>query len=269
MPTLESVTQDNLFCMFKGEPGTRKSTQALSFPLPQYWISTDQKMNALRLPARNWGIDMKQVEYDDYSDWSKVEVKLSQLQVNCPYKTVIVDSITSNGDVINLQTKRMKGGTKRQDGSEKGMRIGGIAVNSIEDYKAEASAFQDLIAALKDIHKFHKINIILIAHVIGARKPDENTPATHFARIIVTGGQIISAKIPAYCSEVYHFNIDQNIDISKEGDYGLYTVHTGYDFARTSLELPRKVVFKDKPLYETYLKSAIELDKKTPTLTKF
>ena len=46
MPTMDSVTFfDALYCMFKGEPGTRKSTQALSFPGPQYWFSWDRKMN--------------------------------------------------------------------------------------------------------------------------------------------------------------------------------------------------------------------------------
>ena len=268
MPTLDSVNQDALFVMFKGEPGTRKSTQALSFPLPQYWISTDRKMDALKLPARKWGIDMKKVSYDDFTEFAKIKHKLEQLQVNCPFKTVILDSITSEGDVINIGTKKAKSGTKRQDGSEKGAVIGGISVNSIEDYKAEASAFQDIIALTKDIKEFHKVNVILIAHVIAARKNDEKTAVTHFARVIVTGGQVISAKIPAYCSEVYHFNIEQNFDVDQEGKYALYTVHTGHDFARTSLPLDRKIIFNDEPLYEKWIKPAIALNNQAPP-TKF
>ena len=270
MPTLDTVVHDHLFCMFKGEPGTRKSTQALSFPLPQYWFSTDQKMDALKLPARKWGIDMKQVNYDDYTDYGKLRIKLEQLQVNCPFRTIIMDSITSEGDVINRGTLKAKQGTKRQDGSDKGGMIGGIPVNSIEDYKAEASAFQEIIALLKDISNFHKVNIILIAHVISARKLDDKAPITHFSRVIVTGGQTISAKIPAYCSEVYHFNVEGEINVDQEGKYGLYTVHTGHDFARTSLPLERRIIFNDRPIYDTYIKPAIDLSNKTAIpITKF
>ncbi|MEM3038650.1 MAG: AAA family ATPase [Thermoplasmata archaeon] len=257
---LDDVNQDHLFCLFKGEPGTRKSTAALSFPTPQYWFSIDKKMDALLLPGRKWGIDFSKVEYDDYSDWIGIRRKLEQLQTNCPYRTIIVDSITSCGDAINRQTMRMKSGTKSANGKEKGVQVGGIPVNTIEDYKAEASAFQELIAILKDIHSFHGVNIILIAHVIGERQDESSS--THFSRIIVTGGKIISAKIPAYCSEIYHFNIERKLDLDKEGDYALLTVHTGADFARTALPLPPKIVFNEHPLYPTYLKPAIEQNKK-------
>jgi hypothetical protein len=269
MPTLDTVTQDQLFCMFKGEPGTRKSTQALSFPTPQYWISTDQKMDALILPGKSWGVDFKQVQYDDFTDWSNIHKKLEQLQVNCPFKTIICDSITSHGDVINRQTMRLKAGTTTKSGADKGMQVGGIPVNTMEDYKAEASAFMEMTALLKDIHKFHKVNIILIAHVIGERKLEEAQASTHFSRIIVTGGKIISAKIPSYCSEVYHFNIEKAIDTNKEGQYGLLTVHTGFDYARTSLPLAPRVIFNNEPIYEKYLKPAIEKNKNTQPITKF
>jgi hypothetical protein len=161
-------------------------------------------------------------------------------------------------------------GTTNKSGGEKGMSIGGIPVNTMDDYKAEASAFQELISILKDINNFHGVNIILIAHVIGARQGESAKGSTHFARIIVTGGQIISAKIPSYCSEVYHFNIEQEMDMEKEGNYGLLTVHTGSDFARTSLELPQKIIFGNEPLYDTFLKPAIDKMKLSPeVVTKF
>jgi len=269
MPSLADVNHDaGLFCMFKGEPGTRKSTQALSFPGPQYWISTDQKMEALILPAKEWGIQPNHVDYDDYSKYDPIKMKLYQLKLNCDYKTIVLDSVTTTGDVINLQTINMKTGTTTVDGAEKGMKIGGIRVNSLEDYKAEAAAFQDTLAALKDIHKFHKVNIIIIAHVVGERKKEE-IGVTAQSRIIITGGKAISGKISAYCTEVYHFDIQTEFDVEKEGKYGLLTVHTGVDYARTSLPLPRRITFDNKPLYATHLKPAIEKLNQTSTLTSF
>lgn len=251
MPTLDSVKLEALFTMLKGEPGVRKSTQALSYPTPQYWISTDQKMEALVLPAKRWGISMKDIQYDDYTDWDKPKAKLEQLQVNCPFKTIIVDSVTTIGDSINRQTRKFK------QADSKGKSVGGISTNSIEDYMAEASAFQELIALLKDIHKFHNINVILIAHVVGQRKDSDDNKLTHHSRVIITGGDKISGKIAAYMTEVYHFNIKPQFEADKEGQYALMTVHTGNDYARTSLPLPQEIVFNNEPLYEKFILPAI------------
>jgi len=251
MPSLADEKLDALFTMLKGEPGTRKSTCALSYPTPQYWVSTDQKMESMVLPAKRWGVKTRDITYDDYTDWDKVNAKLKQLQVNCPYKTVIVDSITSIGDAMTSQVKK----SKRAEGQ--GKTIGGIPVSGLEEFNAESSAFQELIAQLKDINKFHGVNIIMIAHVLGARKDNEANKLTHHSRIIVTGAEKISAKLASYMTEVYHFNIKPAFEADKEGSYTLLTTHTGNDYARTSLPLPKEVEFNDQPLYERWIAPAI------------
>lgn len=253
MPTLDTVSLDALFTMLKGEPGTRKSTQALSYPTPQYWISTDRKMEALQLPAKRWGISMRDVHYDDFTDWDRPKAKLEQLQVNCPYRTIIVDSVTSIGDNMTGQVK----GMKKSKGE--GKVIGNINVSGLEEYNAEASAFQELIALLKDIHAFHKVNVILIAHVVGQRKNDDANKLTHHSRVIITGGDKISGKIASYMTEVYHFNVEADFDVdSGQGKFGLFTSHTGNDYARTSLPLERRIMFNNEPLYEKWVKPAID-----------
>ncbi len=269
MPTLQDIKLNSLYCLFKGEWGTRKSSQALSFPSPQYWFSYDQKMESLLRPGKKFGIDFaKDVTYDDYNDWQGARKKLEQLQTNCPYRTVVIDSITSMGDAVNRQTLKLKGGTTTSTGSEAGKRIAGIPVNSIEDYNAEASVFQELIALTKDIQKAFKVNIILIGHVI---RTDEKslTGTTHVARTLVTGGKKAAAKIPGYCAEVYHFNIQTSLDANAGGKYGLITEHAGEDYARTSLPLPREILFGDKPLYDTWIKPAIETLMKETPISKF
>jgi hypothetical protein len=250
MPTLDQAGSEVLFTMLKGEPGTRKSTEALSYPTPQYWISTDQKMEALTLPMKRWGVNPKEITYDDYTDWSKPRAYLEKLQVNCSFRTIIVDSITSIGDNMNRETIKQK----RSDNTG-GKKIGNIYVPGIEEYNAEASAFQELIAILKDIHKFHKVNIILIAHVVGQRNKDNDTnKLTHHSRVIITGGDKISGKIASYMTEVYHFNIEADFNVdSGEGKFGLFTQHTGNDYARTSLPLERKIQFNNEPLYERWI----------------
>lgn len=258
MPDLSTVTNDAQYALMKGEPGLRKSTCALSYPCPQYWFSFDQKMQSLLIPMRAWGIDPKEVQYDDYKEWNPALVKLKQLQINCPYKTIVIDSITSCADAINRQTLRIKGGT--------GKAIAGIPVNSIEDFNAEDSALKELIALTKDIKTFHKINVILIAHVI-QKEIKSSDGKTHMSRMIVTAGKGIAQKIPAYCEEVYHFNIKTDFDPSKGGQYALLTTHTGDDFARTSLPLPNEIIFGSDPLYDKWIKPAIEQQKQQPTTT--
>jgi hypothetical protein len=268
MPTLDEVKGDQgLFYLFKGEPGTRKSTQALSFPTPQYWFSHDKHMHSLVLPMKKWGVDAKQVHYDNYTDWAAMETKLKQFQERCPYKTLIVDSVTSEGDSINDQVISLKGNIKKGEG-EQLRNIGGIEVNSLEDYKAEASAFRDTIAYLKDISGYHKINVILIAHVVGTR-PNEKDNSSYFTRIIVTGGKVISAKIPAYCDEIYHFYVEPDVDLKKEGKYALITRNNGSDYARTGLPLPQQIAFGDNSLYERWVQPAITQLANEKPLSKF
>lgn len=256
MPNMFDINPEPQYVLMKGEPGTRKSTCALSYPGPQYWFSYDQKMEALIRPMRNWGIDPKMVEYDDYTDWNKAKSKLEILQSNCKYKTLVIDSITSLGDAINRQTLKIKYGTKSNTGADKGKLIGGIAVNSIEDFNAEASALQELLALTKDIHKFHKINVILIAHIIQTEQKSPNGQ-THMSRLIVTGGKKVAAKIPSLCPEIYHFNIESGHVVGQGGAYTLLTAHTGDDFARTSLPLDGKIQFGDDSLYKNWIEPAI------------
>src|SRR3990170_1698891 len=263
MSNLSNLDPSIIYALLKGEPGTRKSTAALSFPKPQYWFSWDKKMRALLLPMRHWSIDPTQIEYDDYTDWEAGRRKLEQFQVNCKFKTLIVDSITSLGDSINRQTLKLKSGTTTQSGKEAGKRIAGIPVNTIEDFNSETSALQELIALTKDIAGYHKINIILIAHVIQTeqRSPDGET---HMSRLIVTGGKKIAAKIPAYCDEIYHFQTKSGFVAGAGGDYSLLTQHTGDDYARTSLPLDKEIVIKNDPLYDKYLIPAIKKMQESP-----
>jgi hypothetical protein len=263
MNTLDQADPRLIYAMFKGEPGTRKSTCALSFPSPQYWFSWDQKMNGILIPAKQWNIDVKKIHYDDYSDWNAAKAKLEAFQLNCDYQTLVFDSLTSCADMTLRQTLKLKAGVTRQSGAKAGKLIAGISINEIEDYAAESSALQELIALTKDIQKYQKsrgkfLNIILIAHVVQAEYRNTTTGETHISRTIVTAGKKVAPKIPAYCSEVYHFNIKKGFEADAGGKYALLTQHTGDDFARTALPLDKEIIFEDRPLYQDYILPAIE-----------
>lgn len=272
MPNLSQVDPRVIYAMFKGEPGTRKSTQALSFPGKQYWFSWDRKMQSLIVPMRLWNIDPSLIDYDDYADWNSAKAKLERFQTDCPYDVLIFDSITSCADMTLRQTLKMKSGVTRQSGQAAGMQIAGIAINEIEDYNAESSALNELIAITKDIqdYKYRQgtiVTIILIAHIMEVTKQVNNKQV--MSRTIVTAGKRVAAKLPAYCSEVYHFGMEKSIIEGGEGDLIIRTQHSGNDFARTALNLPNEIKFGADPLYKKWIAPAIaKLKEKQPEITR-
>lgn len=256
MPNMTSVNFDSLYVMLKGEPGTRKSTQALSFPKPQYWFSWDRKMSSIYLPMLKWNVDPKLIDYDNYEDWTRARQKLEVFKSHCPFRTLIFDSITSMCDATLRQTLVAKYGKSRSSGASAGKMIAGIAVNELEDYNAESSALMELIALTHELRNLHHVNIILIAHVIQAEYRNTSNNTTHIARQIVTASKKTASRIPAYVGEIYHFNIKKEFDGG--GAYSLLTSHTGDDFAKTELGLEKEIIFKDNPIYDTYIKPAID-----------
>jgi hypothetical protein len=147
---------------------------------------------------------------------------------------------------------------KQKSAEGMGKKIGSIYVPGLEEYNAEASAFQDLMDILKDVQSYHKIHVVVIAHVVGQRKDDEKNKLTHHSRVIITGGDKISGKIASYMTEVYHFNVETDFNVdSGEGKFTLVTQHLGNDYARTSLPLERKIAFNNEPLYDKWIEPAI------------
>lgn len=257
---MESVQNDVHYSLFKGEPGTLKSTEALSYPKPQFWMSWDRKMNALVRPMRAWGINPKDIEFEDFGEWTKARMKLESFQLNFPYKTLVIDSITSCADMMLRQVMKSKGGVTRASGAQAGRAIGGIATNELEDFNAESAGLTELIALTKDIHKFHKVDVILIGHII---RTDYKDPAgkQHISRVLVTAGKKPAAKIPAYCDETYHFGVEPSMIVGQGGDYSILTSNTGDDFARTTLELDTKIKLGNDPLYDKWILPAINKQK--------
>lgn len=259
---MTAVDPSLIYALFKGEPGTRKSTQALSFPTPQYWFSWDRKMNSLIVPMRKWNIDPILIDQDSYDNWDKARIKLESFQSTCKYATLVFDTLTSCADMTLRQSRKSK--------SSGGKKIGSIQVDDIEDYNAESAALNELIALTKDIQDYHYtqgkiINIILIAHVLEVTKTSLDNKV-NVTRSIVTAGKRVSAKIPAYCSEVYHFGMEKSFVVGQGGDYIALTEGSGDDFARTALDLPKSIKFGSDKLYDRWIKPAIETLKQQPQL---
>jgi hypothetical protein len=260
MPTMETIDHSYHYSLFKGDPGTRKSTQALTYPKPIYWFDFDDKIKAMALPMKHFGINGKDIHYDRYAGddmWARARAKLESFQVSCPYKTIVIDSITSLADKVLRNVVKSKTGQTRASGASAGKRIGGIPVNELEDFNAEAATLTEMVDLTKDICNYHKVDVILIGHVIATEEKNIGGLAT-ISRILVTAAKRNGAKIPAYCDETYQFGLEPAMEVGKAGDFNILTSHSGTDFARTSLPLPAKIIIRNGNLYEEYIKPAIK-----------
>lgn len=97
-----SVEGIMLKVLIYGRSGTGKTSFACSFPRP-YVFDFDNGMLSQR------GRD---VEFDCFSDWKSAEAKLRELEADCKYETIIIDSITTMQEYmmkdILLASKRSK-----------------------------------------------------------------------------------------------------------------------------------------------------------------
>lgn len=246
---------DHLKIILKGIPGTRKSTQAATFVEAGdvFWFDIDRKLKATLALPRKLGLIPRsnRIVYEQYESWYKIEKQLEAFQSRCDYRTVVLDSVTSIGDRVNRQTLKDKDG--------KGKKIGGISVNTIEDYNAENSALMYMI----DLAKLIEAHVIVIGHVIHRDNSGPTNPGAKPTRQLVTGGKVVGAKLPAYFPEVYHFEFDHAFDPNLPPNYIMYTQMHGEDFARTGLPLPYKVELTKGNLYRIIKDAQSELQDST------
>src|SRR6267143_5098301 len=88
----EARPDQSLMCLFKGRPKTRKSTGAASFPGPIYFFDFDNRMKGIQRHFK----DREDIEYDFYgsSNFAAFKHKMESFQLDCPYKTLVIDSLT-------------------------------------------------------------------------------------------------------------------------------------------------------------------------------
>ena len=233
---------DRFMGLFKGPPGSGKSIAALSFPKPLYLFDLDGRVKS----PRNFYSDAPEVlagvEYDGYTDYVKFAKKLESFQYTNPYKTIVIDGLTTLAKLILrflLKSKVDKSLLLPLSKEEqKGKRtIAGIPIYDIEGYLGEAQILGECMTLCK---KYLKCNVIWTAHVITTETKQLGGGMTEH-RSLLTGGNKIAAAIPVEFDEIYHFKTEGGIIADSANGHVLYTRDVGRDFAKTALPLPRKI----------------------------
>lgn len=236
---------EKMFATFKGEPGTGKTIAASSWPEP-YIFDVDGRMKPLVTFWKNKD-QINKIEYDTFRSFFRIKDKLKEFRVRCPYKTLVLDSLTSLADAVIRQMIMEKG--------DSGKKVGGQRVASIEDYGGEASGLLEILDTFIEIHLSQGVNVIWTAHVLQTEMKDVSNPgATSYSRSLLTGGKKIAAKLPAYFDEVWHFQVEPSINVADPPSYTVITRHAGSDYAKTSLPLPAKIDFTGKSLYDEVMR---------------
>lgn len=241
MNTRDLTVGERLFILMKGEPKTGKSVAAHSFP-NTYTFAIDYRMESVKhfYPDRDF-------EYDHFDNLIQVNKRIEDLKLNCPWDTLIFDGITSYS---NLAISCMIDHRAPSPGS-KTVRAG-IPVAEVEDYGGEARALTMMLDGLRAISIKHKKHVIVIAHVLNVENYNLKTNTTSVSRTLLTAGKKIAAAFPKDFNEVYHFDVQTNLETG-EPEYIVYTKHQGVDFAGTALPLSTRINWTNKNFYQILL----------------
>lgn len=225
--------------LFKGEPGTGKTPAALSYPYPILYFDADFRASAVLPYFKHDKERIKNIEVVQPHHFDDVVVKLRGIQESFSkpeFKTIILDTLTTYADISIRSTVKDKGGSG-------GRKVGSVMIAGIQDYGDEAGVLSETITLMRLIFQTHKVNTILIAHVITSEEKDLNAKENKitYSRALLTGGKKIGAKVPAYYDEVYHTTVRPNF--SGKPEFIALTRHTGFDFARTGLDCPNEIDF--------------------------
>src|SRR5437870_4440166 len=102
MPNMDNVVVGGpTLIIMKGEPGTGKSIAAASYSQsgPMFYFDFEDKMDSVKNYYYNTiGKPelVKNLEYKVYRNWDEAWIKLSTFSVQCPYKVLVWDSLTSS-----------------------------------------------------------------------------------------------------------------------------------------------------------------------------
>ena len=250
----QSPTQSKgIFALLKGESGSGKSTGALSFGESIYVLDHDRKMPAIaqkHFPG-------KEIHYDTFDDVFQVGEALETLVNDCPYETIIGDSLTSLSytalktidDVKGTNIIKMLHNLVATKGGKQQVELRGF-----DYYNGEDSFFKFYLDLLKHLwaRDSYPKNVFLTAHVLTTEQTNIVKGTTTVSRRIVTAGNRIAAYIPAQFDEVWHFGVrppDLGMD-SARPKHLVWTEAIGDDYAKTAYNLPGMIDFTNKSLYE-------------------
>jgi hypothetical protein len=252
MQDLDVSTKRYGLYLFKGDPITRKTSNAASFPDPRFF-DFDGKVASAKVAHPS-----KAIKYDfftarDFDRWRK-DFDTAVERNPAPGGTFIFDSITSFTKII-IQYSLSYRDPKQRNKNEMNPFIGnpsggGYDIASWQDYKFEENVLSNFMSGCLELAKTSRV--IFIAHVLGTDNKIEATPDGEkkvLQRPIITAGKKTVNFLPAQCGEIYHFMMKKQADARLPPNYLVRTQNSELDYASTVLPLPAELDVTDGNLY--------------------
>jgi hypothetical protein len=243
-----------LFLLLKGNSGSGKTTQAISFPKPIV-LDFDRKMPNVALKHYKG----KPVNWKTFKEVQEIVKFLDELEKECPFETIILDSITGLSTLIMGSVARLHGDFVQDKFDPKNWSIElskkkkTIEWIPIHYYNAEVIVFEQyLFNVLKSLWERNENpkHIICIAHEIEIEYEDLNGDKHRDIRI-VTNGRKVAAWLPTIFDEVW--NMDTKINnVSGVTSRFIYTKSEGISNSQTAYDLPAKIDVTTKDLFSYF-----------------
>lgn len=240
-----------IFLLLKGDSGGGKSTASLSFPKP-YVFDFDFKMPSISLKH----FPNKEVHWDTFNNIFEIDQMLSQLEADCPYETLIADSITGLVNICMNSVGEVKGETVPS--ILKKVKGGAIEMMGIDYYSTEDRFCTYFVDRLKYFwaRPGNPKHVILTAHLVTVESsPDLKTKMVTRTRSIVSKGKKFAAYLPTGFDNVYvigHENPDLD-SIKQQVKRICITESFEEDSAKCSFNFPSKIDFTNDSLYDKFL----------------
>lgn len=198
----ELKTNENKKVLIYGQSGTGKTIFSCSFPGPIYVADFDGKISSAATFYKNTP-QIGDIEFDSfvaYSDFNKFYSKISSLkkiaddskkaplEVPFPFKTVILDSITTFSNALMKEVIR-------QNPSSKRTKVNDTLVPFLPDYQIAISHFKDIIMTLLSL----PCNFVATGHIQTSK--DEMTGEILNEPLIY--GKDLPSWLPVVFEEVY------------------------------------------------------------------
>lgn len=238
MPKLNEESDDSYYFkgLLIGKNGSGKTLSITSFPKPIKYYDFDGRMDPVKRllsTEQKEGIEYDTLGPDKINSFCK---EFQELQEYNPYKTVVIDSLTSLSLSLMNYYLNMKG----KSGSKGGKMVGTTQVPTWDEINGETA----LTSQILDVAKILKCHIIMTAHpvakteITGADKVGRKTSS------LVAFGNKLPSIVPNYFNEIYQFFIEAGYDANNNTvpKYFIYTrPNSEEDMMKTGLPIPRKI----------------------------
>jgi AAA domain-containing protein len=249
--TKDKQQEHGLLAIFKGESGEGKSVAALSFPNP-YIFDFDRKMPSIAMKH----FPNNEYSWDTFENIFQIDERIHELLNDCPYETLIVDSITG---LVNICVDSV-GMVKKESVTDILKRTTGgknqsIEMMSIDYYSAEDRFCTYFIDQMKKLwaRASNPKHVIVVAHVVTVDSaPDLKTKVVTRTRSIVAKGRKFPAWLPTGFDNVYIFGrqLPDVGDIDQSVKRVVLTESHGEDSAKCSYKFPPALDFTNGSLYD-------------------